>query len=410
MAQTAAQKSALKKQLAQAQAMLAERKAKLAELEGLQKNLNPNAVPGFTGPKITPLSGVTGDVQGPMIGNNLGRDAAAIMNSGGGALFTPEQKAAGEAFNVTQGLNPDGTKKKEVSPETRDAFAAMTAVLTEWGLGGLAETYTRLMTEGYSAPAALNKLKYDTTPIDPANPKGPKWNDAYSTRFAGNVARVAAGMNAYDEATYLGVENKYEETLQYYGLGNLIKPDKTARNAQFADYMAKGIAPTEFAGRIKAVSEGVLNMDKATKDQWKTWYPSLTDNDIVSYFLNPKEALPILEQKVAAAQIGAVSKNAGFGITEARAREFAQFNVTREQALEGYKDIAEAVPAGTKLSGIYGEEGITYGQTAAEDEFLKQDAQAKLKRNRLASKERAMFQGQSGVDSGSLARGSFGTI
>lgn len=362
-------------------------------------------VPGFTGPKITPLKGVTGDVQGPMIGNNLGRDAAYAM--GQGAALNATQKAAGEAYNVAQGLNPDGSKKQVISDETRDAFTTMGLTLKEWGLEGLADTYTRLMTQGLSAGEALTKLKYDKT-VDPVT--GKPWNAAYSTRFAGNVARVAAGMNAYDEATYLDVENAYEETLRRYGLNNMVKADKAAATAQYADYMAKGIAPKEFAERIKTVSDGVIGMDKATKDQWKTWYPSLTDNDIISYFLNPQETLPVLEQKVAAAQIGAVAGAAGYGITEARGREFAAFGVDRAKALEGYQNVAEAVPAGTKLSGIYGEEGITYGQTAAEDEFLKSDAQAKLKRNRLASKERAMFQGQSGVDAGSLVRGSFGTI
>jgi hypothetical protein len=151
-------------------------------------------------------------------------------------------------------------------------------------------------------------------------------------------------------------------------------------------------------------------MDAATKGQWKTYYPSLTDNDIVAYFLDPKQTLPILEEKVKAAQIGAVAGTAGYGITKERAEEFAKFGVSRADALTGYQEVAGAVPTGKKLSGIYGEESIQYGQTQAEDEFIKNDAQAKLKRNRLASKERAMFSGSSGVDSGSLVRGSFGTV
>ena len=69
-----------------------------------------------------------------------------------------------------------------------------------------------------------------------------------------------------------------------------------------------------------------------------------------------------------------------------------------------------AVPTGTKLSNIYAEENIQYGQTAAEDEFLKQDAQAKIKRNRLASKERASFEGSSGNTSGSLKKLTAGQI
>lgn len=322
------------------------------------------------------------------------------------------------AYNTNQNYNPltgevtPKTTDKAVVPEgpsqdTRDAFATMGLLLKQWGLEGLADTYGRLMTQGLTAGEALTKLKYDKT-VDPVT--GKPWNQAYSTRFAGNVERAAKGLNAYDEATYLDMENSYRQTLQSYGLSNLINPDKAAATKQYASYMANDLSTTEFATRIKTVAEGVINMDKATKDQFKTWYPTLTDTDLVSYFLDPKQSLPVLQNKVNAIQIGAVANTAGYAIDEARATELSKFGVDRASAIAGYQNVAEVVPTATKLSGIYNEEGITYGQTAAEDEFLKQDAQAKLKRNRLASKERAMFQGQSGVDANSLARGTTGLI
>jgi hypothetical protein len=181
-------------------------------------------------------------------------------------------------------------------------------------------------------------------------------------------------------------------------------------SAQFAGYMANDIAPTEFAERIKNVSERVLNMDPAIKAQFQAYYPSLNNTDLVSYFLDPKETLPVLKDKITAAEIGAVAGQAQYGINQTRAMDLAQFGVTREKALAAYQDIAEVVPTATKLSGIYGEEGIQYGQTAAENEFLKQDAQAKLKRNRLASKERASFQGSAGTMSSSFKKSTTGQI
>ena len=308
---------------------------------------------------------------------------------------------------ISDTVNDNSKVPAGPSTETRDAFETMGLLLKQWGLDGLADTYGRLMTQGLSAAEALTKLKYDKT-IDPVT--GKPWNTAYNTRFKGNELRVAAGMNAYDEATYLDVENSYDETLRKYGLSNMVKADKAAAQAQYADYMAKGIAPTEFAERIQTVADRVINMDPSIKAQFQTYYPSLTNTDLVSYFLDPKETLPVLKNKVTAAEIGAVADAAKYGIGESRAMELAKFGVTRNEALAGYQNIAEVTPTANKLSGIYNEEGIAYGQTQAEDEYLKQDAQAKLKRNRLASKERAMFQGQSGVDTGSLVRGSFGTI
>ena len=174
--------------------------------------------------------------------------------------------------------------------------------------------------------------------------------------------------------------------------------------------MGNDIAPPEFAERIKNVSERVLNMDPSIKAQFQAYYPSLTNTDIVSYFLDPKETLPVLKNKITAAEIGAVAGAAKYGIGETRAMDLAKFGVTRAEALTGYQDIAEAVPTGMRLSNIYGEEGIQYGQATAEDDYLKQDAQAKLKRNRLASRERASFQGNAGATSSSLKKSTAGQI
>ena len=303
---------------------------------------------------------------------------------------------------VTQPVNIP----KSVDPETKDAFEELGATLKGWGLEELADTYTRLMVAGKSAAEALTILKYSKE-IDPAT--GQPYNAAYAKRFAGNAARIAAGMNAYSERIYIEVENAYEETLSENGLRNLISTDRAVNQAKYADYMAKGIAPKEFGERIGLVSERVMNMDPNTKAQFKAYYPSLTDIDLVSYFLNPKETLPILKNKVTAAEIGAVASAAGpnnqYGISEARAMDFAQFGVTRSEALTAYQDIAQEAPTGMKLSNVYAEEGIQYGKTAAEDEFLKQDAQAKIKRNRLASKERASFQGSAGNAPGAYSTG-----
>jgi len=347
---------------------------------------------------------------GPLVGANAPKftPAGVIVTANGEEI---EVDASGKS--ITGGTPVGSTKKavKELSDSDKDAIAIMTDTLKQWGLEDLADTFGRLMIEGFSSAEALNKLKYDKT-VDPITNK--PYNAAYTLRFSGNAARVAKGLNAYDEGTYLNVENQYNDTLTRYGLSNLIKPDATGKRAQFAGYMANDIAPLEFAERIKNVSERVLNMDPRIKAQFQTYYPSLSDTDLVSYFLDPKETLPVLKNKITAAEIGAVAGAAGpknqYGITETRAMDLAKFGVTREQALVGYQDIAEAVPTGMKLSGIYGEEGIQYGQAAAEDEFLKQDAQAKLKRNRLASKERASFQGSAGTTSSSLKKSTTGQI
>ena len=302
-----------------------------------------------------------------------------------------------------------GTSKNTWTIDT-SAFDEIRGILTEWGLGGLADTVSTLLSRGYTGAGALNKLKYDSSPMDPNNPTGPKWNDAYSKRFAGNAARVKQGLNALDERTYLAQEDLYEATIKSYGLNNMLSTDAEKNHEKWADYMAKGISGEEFSSRIKTAFDEVLNLDPRVKENFQTWYPSLTNQDLVSYFLAPEETIDKLKTKAAAAQIGAAANMQGLVTDKDRAEMFAKRGVTYKEAQEAFSNVAEVLPAGKKLSDIYAEEMVQYSQKTAEDEYLGQSAEAKLKRNRLASKERAMFSGQAGTDSGSLVRGSFGAI
>lgn len=374
------QKEADKKMLAKLQAQLAKQRATVAALEKTQAeasrtdsaaSVRPDAEYDYL--RLGPLGGLGAGAVAGVMGANTNSNPSA----GTDTTYKPTR-------------------------EDMDAFEELGLILKGWGLEALADTYGRLMAMGKTAGQALTILKYDKT-IDPVT--GQPYNASYAKRFAGNAARVAAGMNAYDEATYLEVENAYEETLSRYGLRNMISPDRAVNQAKYADYMAKGIAPTEFAGRIQAVADNVINADADVKAQFKAFYPSLTDTDLVSYFLNPKETLPVLQAKVRAAEIGGAAATQKLDITEARAMELGKFGVDRKDAITGFSQVAEALPTGKKLSDIYAEEKIGYTQQVAEDEYLKQDAQAKLKRNRLASKERAMFMGESGANSNSLQRG-----
>ena len=371
--------------------------------EGNQANVDINANPVET-QFIFNNQGLVEEVytSGPKAGTSV--TSGALVFQGPRPADTSAARA--DLFNQITGGSGVGKsgkpEPKDISPETRDAFEDLGMTLKGWGLEGLADTYTRLMVSGKTAAQALTMLKYGKE-IDPVT--GQPYNAAYTKRFAGNAGRIANGMNAYDERTYLEVENAYEETLSRYGLRNMISTDRAANQAKYADYMTKGIAPTEFASRIQLVADRVINIDKDIKDTFKTYYPSLTDTDLVTYFLNPKETMPVLQAKVQAAEIGGAAKAQSLDVSEARAMELSKFGIDLKDARTGYAEVAEALPVGKKLSSIYGEVGIAYSQEVDEDEYLKQVALAMLKRNRLASKERAMFMGQSGADSNSLQRG-----
>ena len=297
-----------------------------------------------------------------------------------------------------------GQKTNTLKSIDEDAFGRLMSILNQWNLGSLSGVIRQLLTEGLSYDSVLTKIKYDSGK-NPAT--GEAYNAAYTIRFAGNKSRLAKGLNALTEEQYLSNENSYAETLRAYGLTNMLSLDRTTNEAKFAQYIANDLAPTEFRDRIEVAATRVINMDPAIQKNFEEYYPAVTKSDLISYFLAPDETLPLLKTKVTAAEIGAAANQQGLSISGTRAMEFAKMGETYSQAQKDYSNIAEVLPTANKLSSIYGEEGIAYGQNVAEDEFIKQDAEAKLKRNRLASKERAMFGGNNSIDLNRSIQGKF---
>ena len=408
MAQTAAQKKAAAaakekaaniKLLEQAQALLVKQKTRLSELEKLQAEVDKAArAPGMPLPSsFKPYINVTpapSDQQiGPMIGANLGKDAAAVIASGG--TLSAEQQAAGEAYNVSKGLNPDGTKKpdkKEIDPETRDAYALLEDAFKLYDLDSLVPVIRKYMEDDLGPAQAELKLK--TEP-------------AYKERFKGNELRVGKGLNALKESTYLELENDYSETLSSYGLSDYFgvatnAATRAARQQKMADVIGNAISALEFKDRIKTVVTRVNMADASVKSELKAFY-DITDTDLIKYFLNPAEGSDRLKEKVTAAEISSASITQGLGRTSlGTAEELARLGIDRAEALAGYSKIAEYLPTAEKLSSIYKEQGITYNKATGEEEEFKGLASAKRKRERLKESETSTFSASPGTSQFSL--------
>jgi LysM repeat protein len=216
----------------------------------------------------------------------------------------------------------------------------------------------------------------------------------YQARFAGNQARLKAGKNALSEADYLAQENAYGEYMKAYGVQSLGSRD------QYATLISNDVSATELNKRLNLAVDRVKNSDPEILKQLKTYYPSITDSDLVTYFLKPADALPELEKKVATSEISAAAVGQGFTADMTGAAALQALGVTREKALTGYQDIKTVLPVSERLGKIYGEAGIKYDRAAGEAEFLTNNADAAEKRRRLRVLERNAFSGQTGVERG----------
>jgi len=215
---------------------------------------------------------------------------------------------------------------------------------------------------------------------------------AYESRFHGNTMRVAAGLNSLSESNYIAQEDAMSQYLNAHGVKNL------GTRSTLANLIGNGVAATDVNTRAALAVDQVQNADPQILAQLKTYYPGISQGDLVSYFLDPTNTLPVLQQKVTTGQIGAAFQEQGLSAGKANMEDLTAYGITQSQAQAGAGNIASILPTASKLSDIYGPSGVKYDQMAGEAEFLKSDANAALKRKQLASMERAQFSGDAGLN------------
>lgn len=221
-------------------------------------------------------------------------------------------------------------------------------------------------------------------------------SDAYKKRFAGNDKRIANGFKPVDEATYLALEDKYQQIAQNYGLpAKYYARGDLGVQQYFADAIAKNIDPITFEERIME-GKKVLNANKMVLDTAKAFYPDLNDGDFLDFVLNPQVALSDIKRKVSAAEIGAAQRNAGLQATKAGAEALVSENVTGAQYQQAAPTISDAAIRGSQLAAMYNRD--PYTQETAEQAVLNTAGSAGAIREtrKLAGLESAAFSGQSG--------------
>ena len=281
------------------------------------------------------------------------------------------------------------------SAEFKDAYALLNQTFRDYGLESLVPAIEGLMKRNVGPRQAGIEIR--TMP-------------EYIARFKGNDLRRAAGKNAISEAEYLAIEDAYDQTLRAYGQQNYFGIDRKTKQEKAAELIGNDISAVEFKDRIQLAVDRVQNADPAIKSTLKQFYPNLNESDLVGYFLNPKDNLPKLQEKVTASEIGAAATGLNLATDLTSATDLAKYGVTQEQAREGYSTIAGVLPTTKKLGDIYGETDVKYAQKEAEAEVFKGNQDAATKRKRLASMERAAFSGSSGTGQSSLTRNTQGLL
>jgi hypothetical protein len=231
--------------------------------------------------------------------------------------------------------------------------------------------------------------------------------DAYKKRFAANAKRISNGFAAIDEATYLGLEDRYQSIMQNYGMpAKYYARGELGVQQYFEDAISNNVDPVTFEERIME-GKKVIDANKNTFDAIKQFYPSLNDGDFLSYVLDSKNAISDIQRKVTSAEIGGAQLGAGLTATAAGAETLAKAGITGQGYQQRASDIAETTVRGGQLASIYKQDPYTQ-QTAEEAVLNVPGSVDAIKRTKkLTELETAAFSGRSGT--GAIARDRAGT-
>jgi hypothetical protein len=280
------------------------------------------------------------------------------------------------------------------SAAKKSAYDLLYQQFNDLGIGALVPELKTLIDEGIAPSEFTLRLRQ---------------TDSYKKRFAGNAQRIAKGLRALSEAEYVGLEDQYQNVMRQYGLPQTYySRGEMGRQEGFEKFIAGDVSPAELEDRISTAQKRVINANPEVTQALKTFYPGISNGDILAYTLDPSKAIEDIKRKVTAAEIGGAAVRSGLSTNVADAEYLQRYGVTKEQAEQGYQAAAQIIPRASELSQIY-KQG-PYTQATAEQEIfnLPGQVEAQKQRKKLTELETSAFSGRAGV--GAIARDRAGSF
>ena len=283
----------------------------------------------------------------------------------------------------------------------QSAYDLLLSEFTQYGLASLVEPLKALIQSGPSSSELTLALRA---------------TDAYKKRFAANPERIKKGYAALNEASYLALEDGYQDVMRNYGLpASYYAKDSMGRQAGFEILIGGNVKVPELEERIILGKNELLEAPAQTKQAFAQFFPDITEGDILGYVLNPEKGLSEIKRKVSAAQIGGAflgtKTTSGATLTTSlgRAEELARAGVTGTTAKQVATAIGGGLERGRQLTSFY--QQPDYTQAMAEEELfnLPGQTEAKEKRKKVIGLEGAEFGKRTGLTSGALSQNRAGS-
>lgn len=266
----------------------------------------------------------------------------------------------------------EGQYEKLLTGQDRDAYMAINALFKSYGLETLAPKIFDYVKNGYSADT-ISILLQDTP--------------EYKTRFAGNEARIKAGLPVLTAGEYLATEASYRQIMQSAGMPIGFYD----QSSDFVGWIAKNVSPSEIQSRVDLATQATVLAPASYREALKQM--GISQSEMAAYFLSPEKALPFLQKSAATAAIGAEALQQGLKFDQTYAEQLAMQGITAAEAQQGYQQVAGELGTMKALGAQY---GGGWTQRESEQAALEGLASATEKKGRLLSRERGAFAGATG--------------
>jgi hypothetical protein len=302
---------------------------------------------------------------------------ATSINKATGANWTRTQledygKALANGTVRADALRKVGTDAASERKRNRDRIGLMARSI------GLPQGYVQKFIDKF--------IEYGDTGLALADVRESK---DYDTYFPGN--RNDDGTVQYSESEYQQVVEQYASILEDYG----VNPDAYA--SKFGEMIGGKVAPPEFAGRVEALSERIVNAPPEARQAFASEFGlvgQVSDAAILGVSLSPDIGQQVFERRLSIAQLTGSAKRFGFARSRGRVEELMNSGMSAQEAGQFYSG---AAPTVQRLSRSAGQSGEAYGIGDFEDAAVMGDNDALSRSTRLDAQERARFSGAAGV-------------
>ena len=275
-------------------------------------------------------AGGGGGAGGAGFGAGAGSGTGQVYTASDGKTFTDQAAYATYEDSLRSANLSKSYQAAQEQAGRQSAYDLLLNQFKQYGLESLVTPLKDLITQNVSPSEFAIQLQN---------------TDAYKQRFAANQERIKNGLSALTPAQYIGLEDQYQNIMRNYGLPtSYYAKDSMGTQAGMNKLIANDVSSTELEDRIMTAVNRVKNADPNVMNALKSFYPSLTQGDLLAYTLDPTNALNDIKRKVTAAEIGGAALNQGLMATQASAEDLAKYGITKAQAQAGYEKIASFLP------------------------------------------------------------------